>query len=92
MRKDKLFIEQERRYARLVKEIQPKLFASVALSLRRRHGFGQKRIQEVLADVSELMMGHSGEELLRMCSDECDITIISSVTEKEAGIKGDYHL
>ena len=92
MGKNNSLINRERAHARQVKELVPKFYASVAIALHRRYGFGPKRIQAVMADMSELWENHKGSELLQMCSDETGVVLITDLTQKETGVKGDAYV
>lgn len=87
------FVNQERRHTREVKELVPKFYASVCISLHRLYGFGAKsRLPAVMSVMSDLWLNHTGEELLRMCSEETGINLITNITADEYGIKGDEYV
>lgn len=84
------FLEQEKRYRRVIKESVPKIYAGFALSLHRRYGFGFGRIVTVLSDTQKYWQedGTGGFDILKACEDETGIQMLSEVTAKECGIKG----
>lgn len=91
MTKRNPFYEQEKRYRRNMKEMVPKIYAAFALALRHQYGYGQKRILRVLAETQEMWIGQMrGEyDIIGRCYDETGLSMITEVTAKELGIKGD---
>ena len=92
MAKRNPFIEQERRYKRKIKELTPQVFASFIIALHRCYGFGFKRCLRVLVMTQEIwnMAKDDGvDKLMQTCMDETGIDIMSAVTAKEIGAKGD---
>jgi hypothetical protein len=84
------FIEQERRHKRAIAEMVPKIYAAIAVSLHRNYGFGFTRILRVLADTQDLWNKHANNEIdiIKICSDETGIDVISTITAEEIGASG----
>ena len=86
------FIEQERRYKRIIKELTPQIFASFIIAMHRCYGFGFKRCLRVLImtqDIWNEAKENGIEQLIQTCMDETGIDIMSAVTAKEIGAQGD---
>ena len=87
--KNKQFIDQERRYRRMIHEIIPKVYAAFSIALHREYGFGYERILRVLRETQKYWdESEAGEmDILAVCSEELGIDLISHQTAKEQGIK-----
>lgn len=94
MGKNNLFIEQEKRYRRMIREIVPQVYAAFAVSLHRRYGFGFIRIGRVLADTQDYWNAAKNKEIdiVQLCADETGIDIMSEITAEELGEKGDKRI
>ena len=84
------YIEQEKRYRRNLAEMVPKIYAAFAVALHRNYGFGFTRILRVLADTQDLWNKHVSNEIdiIKVCSDETGINMITTITAEEQGVKG----
>jgi hypothetical protein len=68
----------------------PKIYAAFAVALHRNYGFGFTRILRVLADTQDLWNKHVNNEIdiIKVCSDETGINMITTITAEEQGVKG----
>lgn len=88
------FIEQEKRFRRQIDEMAPKIYAAFCIALHRHYGFGYERILRVLIESQELWheAAYNGLDIVRLCSDEVGIDMLSHLTAKEQGVEGDVRI
>lgn len=93
MGRNKQFIEQEKRFRRAIHEILPGAYAAVAISLHRRYKFGKDRIVTVISDAEKLLTEQKRNgwqtDIIKMCSEETGVDILSPATARECGVSGD---
>lgn len=66
------------------KEITPDVYAAIALSLHRKHGWGYQRISalfKVSHDIWEECV-QTGIDMRKMCEDETGIEVVGAVNER----------
>lgn len=87
--KNKQFVDQEKRYRRMVHEIIPKVYAAFSIALHREYGFGYERILRVLRDTQKYWdeAAAGNMDILKVCSEELGIDLVSSKTAQEQGIR-----
>lgn len=83
MRKNNAFINGQKRLAREINDITPKVYAAIAISLHRNHGFGYKRINALFLESQQVWNEcvQSGVDMLQMCEDETGIDVVRKVNE-----------
>lgn len=88
---DRRFIEQERRFRRQINEMAPKIYAAFAVALHRHYGFGYERILRVLIESQDLWResAYNNLDIVKLCSDEVGIDMLSHLTAKEQGVEGE---
>ena len=88
---DRRFIEQERRFRRQINEMAPKIYAAFAIALHRHFGFGYERILRVLIESQDLWheAANGSLDIVKLCSDEVGIDMLSHLTAKERGVEGE---
>ena len=85
MNKNKAFINQWKRIEQQASLITPKVYASVALALHRKYGWGYQRINDLFV-VSQHIWNEcvdTGADMIEMCEEETGITVANTVTGKE---------
>lgn len=90
-KQDKNYIQQERRWRAHIREMVPKIYAGFALSLHRRFDMDFDQIVNALTDTQELWQadGGNGFDILKTCSEETGINLMSEVTAKALDVEGD---
>ena len=68
---------RRKRLSEASKILMPQFLSVLCLALHRRHGFGQKRLLDVLGGVERLFEQYPGdvETLLELCREETGIVI-----------------
>ena len=89
---NRAFIEQERRFRRQINEMAPKIYAAFAIALHRHFGFGYERILRVLIESQDLWheAANGSLDIVKLCSDEVGIDMLSHLTAKEQGVEGEW--
>lgn len=89
---NRAFIEQERRFRRQINEMAPKIYAAFAIALHRHYGFGYERILRVLIESQDLWheAANGSLDIVKLCSDEVGIDMLSHLTAKEQGVEGEW--
>ena len=82
------FSRQEQRYDRNSKEQIAWVYSALAIVLHKRHGFGQKRITDVLTDVQNIFVQNQNNiaAIVRQAYQETGLILMSEATAKELGI------
>lgn len=80
------FARQEARFSRNVKENVSWIYAALAISLHKRHKFGQKRITDILTDIQNIFTQMSTAEIVRQAYKDTGLLLMSEATAKELGI------
>lgn len=85
------YVEQEKRYRKLVRETVPVVYAAFAIAIHREFGFGYKRILRVLALTQKYWRDHADGymDIIKVCSEELGIDMISETTAKSTGADGE---
>ena len=95
---DRRYIEQEKRIKALelrfkqkVEDMAPMIYSAFCISLHRRHGFNYEEILDILKDSQELWRKAAWEDfdIIKTCSEETGIEMISYVTAESEEIEGD---
>ena len=95
---DRRYVEQEKRIKRLeqrfkekVEDMAPMIYSAFCISLHRRYGFEYDEILDVLEDSQKLWRQAAWEDLdiIKTCSEETGIEMISYVTAETKQIDGD---
>ena len=91
---DRRYIEQEKRFRRQIDEMAPKIYAAFCVALHRQFGFGYERILRVLMESQDLWheAAYGDTDIVRLCSDEVGIDMLSHLTAKEQGVEGDARI
>ena len=89
---NKLFIEQEKRFRRKIDDLAPTIYAAFAIALHRHYGFGYERILRVLIESQDLWheAANGSLDIVKLCSDEVGIDMLSHLTAKEQGVEGEW--
>lgn len=85
MNKNKTFINQWKRIEQQANLITPKVYASVALALHRKYGWGYQRINDLFV-MSQHIWNEcvdAGADMIEMCEAETGIIVANAVTGKE---------
>ena len=84
MAKNRCLIEQEKRLRKNINEITPAVYAGIALALRRKHGWGFKRINDLFVESQYIWNEcvESGVNMREMCLNETGIDVQKRVEEK----------
>ena len=87
------YIHQEKRWKAHIREMVPKIYAGFCLSLHRRYGMTFEQIYQALVDTQEYWQsdGTGGFDILKTCSEETGINLLSKVTADAAGIEEGDH-
>lgn len=77
MGKNNAFINQQKRLAKEIGDITPKVYAALAIALHRRHGWGYKRINDLFVESQEIWNEslQLDEAMLDMCEKETGIRL-----------------
>lgn len=95
---DRRYIEQEKRIKRLeqrfkekVEDMAPMIYSAFCISLHRRHKFGYEAILEILEDSQKYWQAaaYGDFDIIKTCSEETGIEMISYVTAEAENIEGD---
>jgi hypothetical protein len=88
------YIHQEKRWKAHIREMVPKIYAGFALSLHRRFGMDFDQIVNALSDTQELWQsdGNNGFDILKTCSEETGINLMSKVTADALDVEGDAEI
>lgn len=76
-----------------IREMVPKIYASVVLLMHRRYHMSYEEIYNFLIDMQDLWQadGDNGFDIVKVCAEETGINLISKVTADAAGIKEGEH-
>lgn len=87
------FLHQEKRWMAHIREMVPKIYASVVLLMHRRYHMGYEEIYNFLVDMQDLWQadGDNGFDIVKVCAEETGINLLSKVTADAAGIKEGDH-
>lgn len=90
-KQDFSYIYQERRWKAHIREMVPKIYAGFCLTLSRRYNMDFDQLVNILAETQELWQsdGNNGFDILKTCSDETGINLLSKVTANALGVEGD---
>lgn len=82
MGKNNAFINRQKRLAKEINDITPKVYAGLALALHRKHGWGYKRINDLFLESQNIWNEcvQSGVDMLKMCEDETGIEVTGRVS------------
>ena len=80
------FKRQEQRHSRNIKESVAWMYAALAVVLHARHGFGKKRIMQVLTDMQALFESGDTAAIVRRAYRETGLVLMSETTAKELEI------
>lgn len=85
------YIQQEKRWMGHVREMVPKIYAGFCLTLARRYNMDFDQLVNILAETQELWQsdGNNGFDILKTCSEETGINLMSKVTANALGVEGD---
>lgn len=77
---DKNLLKLLAKIERKCREITPEVYASLAIALHRKHGWGFKRISDLFAESQEIWNEciQSGESMVEMCERETGIDVRNS--------------
>lgn len=80
---DKNLLKLLAKIERKCREITPEVYASLAIALHRKHGWGFKRISDLFAESQEIWNEciQSGESMVEMCEKETGIDVQRRVDE-----------
>ena len=86
------FIEQEKRFRRKIDELAPTIYAAFCIALHREFRFGFERILRVLIESQDLWheAANGSLDIVKLCSDEVGIDMLSHLTAKEQGVEGEW--
>ena len=89
--KDNPYIHQEKRWMGHVREMVPKIYAGFCLTLSRDYNMTFDQLVNILAETQELWQsdGNGGSDILKTCSEETGINLMSKVTANTLGVEGD---
>ena len=84
-------IYQERRWKAHIREMVPKIYAGFCLTLSRDYNMSFDQLVNILAETQELWQsdGNNGFDILKTCSEETGINLMSKVTANALGVEGD---
>ena len=84
MSKNKAFINQWKRIEQQVSLITPKVYASVALALHRKYGWGYQRINDLFVLTQDIWNEciETNVDMIAMCEAETGITVANEVSGK----------
>lgn len=87
------YIHQEKRWMGHVREMVPRIYAGFALAMHRRYHMTFEQIFQALVDTQEYWQsdGTGGFDILKTCSEETGINLLSKVTADAAGIEEGEH-
>lgn len=90
-KQDNSYIYQERRWKAHIREMVPKIYAGFCLTLSRRYNMDFDQLVNILAETQELWQsdGNNGFDILKTCSEETGINLMSKVTANALGVEGD---
>ena len=76
-RKNNLLIANMKRVQREIDNVLPSVYAAMALSLHRKHGWGFKRINELFAESQKIWFEANDRniDMLTMCLDETGVDV-----------------
>lgn len=85
------YIQQEKRWMGHVREMVPKIYAGFCLTLSRQYNMDFDKLVNILAETQELWQsdGNNGFDILKTCSEETGINLMSKVTANALGVEGD---
>lgn len=85
------YIHQEKRWMGHIREMVPKIYAGFCLTLSRRYNMDFDQLVNILAETQELWQsdGNNGFDILKTCSEETGINLLSKVTANALGVEGD---
>lgn len=91
---DKRFIDQERRYKRMIRELTPHIYAAFVIALYRDPKtayLDADDIAELLAETQQIWNESARGELdiIKECEDLTGISMLSEITAREMGVEGD---
>lgn len=77
-RKNNLLIANMKRVQREINNVLPCVYAGIALSLHRKHGWGYKRINDLFKESQELWeeATEKGVNMAQMCLEETGIDVV----------------
>ena len=77
MAKNKLLIESMKRVQREIDNTTPNIYAAIALSLHRKHGWGYKRINDLFVESQKIWYESNDKniDMAKMCFDETGIDV-----------------
>lgn len=87
------FKHQEKRWLAYIRELVPKIYASVVLLMHRRYHMGYKEIYNFLMDMQDLWQsdGVDGFDIVKVCAEETGINLMSKVTADAIGVEEGEH-
>lgn len=87
------FKHQEKRWLAHIREMVPKIYASVVLLMHRRYHMGYKEIYNFLMDMQDLWQsdGVDGFDIVKVCAEETGINLMSKVTADAIGVEEGEH-
>ena len=87
---NRAFIEQEKRYRQKINDLAPTIYAAFCIALHREFKFGFERILRVLIESQDLWheAANGSLDIVKLCSDEVGIDMLSHLTAKEQGVEG----
>lgn len=90
-KKNTSYIHQEKRWMGHVREMVPKIYAGFCLTLSRDYNMTFDQLVNILAETQELWQsdGGNGFDILKTCSEETGINLMSKVTANALGVEGD---
>lgn len=85
------YVHQEKRWKSHIREMVPKIYAGFCLTLARRYNMDFDQLVNILAETQELWQsdGNNGFDILKTCSEETGINLLSKVTADALGVEGD---
>lgn len=90
-KQDHSYIHQEKRWKAHIREMVPKIYAAFCLVLHRQYHMDFDQLVNILTETQELWQsdGNGGFDILKTCSEETGINLMSKVTANALGVEGD---
>lgn len=88
------YIHQEKRWTSHIREMVPRIYAGFALTLHRQYHMDFDQIVNILTETQELWQsdGNGGFDILKTCSEETGINLMSKVTANALNAEGDAEI
>ena len=85
MAKNNFLIEQMKRVQKTINNTTPEIYAGVALALRRKYGWGYKRINDLFNESQKIWAEcvDWDKNMIEMCLEETGIDVQRKVLDKD---------